>query len=138
MKNILIPIGPYTDPSPLLELRDLIKGFEDSNITLLGVLTVPFVTPLEESGLKDTEPYKRIRDKVLEAEEFLRNMNKNIRSRIVVARSVPEAIVEVALSEEYDLIILIKRARPPKLLHRSVSQAVISKMPRPILILTME
>lgn len=136
--KILIPVGEYTDPVPLLRLTDIIKNFKSSEIILFGVVAIPFTTSLEQEEIRDTEPYKRVKNKLEEVREFFKSINLNVRCKIVLSRDVPEAIVEESISEEYDLIVLIKRMKPSRFIRKSVSQAVLSKMSRPILILTMD
>ncbi len=138
VRRILIPVGEYTDPTPLIKLLDIIKNIELSDITLFGVVTIPFTTSLEQEEIKDTEPYKKIRSKLDEVREFFRSINITVKYKIVLSRDVPEAIIEESLSEEYDLIVLIKRLKPPRFIKKSISQAILSKIPRPLLILTMD
>ncbi len=138
MKRILIPVGEYTDPAPLIKLTEIIKNLESMEIVLFGVVSIPFTTSLEQEEIKNTEPYIRIRDKLEEVSQFFKSLGLSPKTRIVVSRDVPEAIIEEALSEEYDLIVLIKRLKPPRFVRRSVSQAILSKIPSPLLILTMD
>ena len=138
MKRILIPIGEYTDPTPLLKLIEIINGIKSADITLFGVVTIPFTTSLEQEEIRETKPYKTIKGKLKDAEDFFRSIGINVRSRIVVSRDIAEAIIEESLSEEYDLIVLVKRLKPSRFIRKSVSHAVLSKIPRPMLILTME
>lgn len=138
MKKILIPIGEYTDPIPLLRLIDVIRGFESADITLFGVVTIPFTTSLEQEEIKETEPYKRIKSKLDEVKNFFKSMNIAVKYRIALSRDVSEAIIEESLSEEYDLIVLVKRLKPPRFIRKSVSQTILSKITRPLLILTMD
>jgi nucleotide-binding universal stress UspA family protein len=138
MKKILIPIGEYTDPTPLYQLPEIIRDFEDCEIVLFSVVTVPFTTSLDQEEIVDTEPYLRIRNKLSEVIEMFRNIGIEPVSKIVSSRNVPEAILEESITGEYDLIVLIKRMRHPKFISRSVSQAILSKIPRPLLILTMD
>ncbi len=136
--KILIPIGEYTDPTPLLRLVDIIKGFESADITLFGVVTIPFTTSLEQEEIKETDRYKRIKSKLEDVRNFFKSINISVRHRIVLSRDIPEAIIEESLSEEYDLIVLVKRLKPSRFIRKSVSQAILSKIPRPLLILTMD
>ena len=138
MKRILIPVGEYTDPAPLIKLTEIIRDLELIEIVLFGVVSIPFTTSLEQEEIKNTEPYIRIRDKLEEVSQFFKSLGLNPKTRIVVSRDVPEAIIEEALSGEYDLIVLIKRLKPPRFVRRSVSQAILSKIPSPLLILTMD
>lgn len=137
VKKILIPVGEYTDPTPLLRLVDMIKGFKSADITLFGVVTVPFTTSLEQEEIKETDRYKRIKIKLDDVRNFFKSINISVRYRIVLSRDIPEAIIEESLTEEYDLIVLVKRLKPSRFIRKSVSQAVLSKIPRPLLILTM-
>ena len=137
VKKILIPVGEYTDPTPLLRLVDMIKGFKSADITLFGVVTVPFTTSLEQEEIKETDRYKRIKSKLDDVRNFFKSINISVRYRIVLSRDIPEAIIEESLTEEYDLIVLVKRLKPSRFIRKSVSQAVLSKIPRPLLILTM-
>ncbi len=138
MKRILVPVGEYTEPTPLIKLTEIIKDLESAEIMLFGVVPIPFTTSLEQEEIKNTEPYIRIREKLDEVREFFMSLGLEPKTRIVVSRDVPEAIIEEATSEEYDLIVLIKRLKPPRFVKRSVSQAILSKIPSPLLILTMD
>lgn len=138
VKRILIPVGEYTDPTPLIKLVDIIQDLDKTEIILFGVVSIPFVTSIEQDEIRDTEPYKRIRDKLEEVKVFFNNIGLDPMTKLVISRDVPEAIIEESVSGEYDLIILIKRIKPPRFLGRSVSQSILSRLPKPLLILTME
>lgn len=138
MKRILIPVGEYTDPAPLIKLTDIIRDLHMLEIILFGVVSIPFATSLEQEEIRNTEPYLRIERKLKEVREFFRSLGVDAKIRIVLSRDVSDAIIEESLSEDYDLIILIKRRKLPRFVRKSISQAILSKIPRPLLILTMD
>lgn len=88
--------------------------------------------------MRDTEKYKRVRDKLEKAEKIFRDLGLRTTSRIDFGRDIIESIVEEASSEPYDLIVLVKRRKQPRFLGRSVSRALVARVTKPILILSME
>lgn len=138
LRRILIPIGGYTDPTPLLQLPDIIKDVSSVELILFGVVTVPFTTSLEQKDIVETEPYIRIKNKLEEVRGLLSNIGLSATVKLVISRNIPESIIEESISGEYDLIVLIKRMKPSRIIRRSVSQSILSRIPRPLLILTMD
>ena len=139
VKNILIPIGPYTDAEPLLQVVDIVKDVIDSSITLLGVITMPVVTSINEDEVKELKQYQELSNHLEYVEKVLVDFGvKNIYKKIIVSRDVPTAIVEEVSSGDYDLLVLAKRRKPPLVVRRSVSKSVIPKVYIPVLVLTMD
>ncbi len=136
--KILLPIGPYTSITPILDLDKYICDFKHSEITIFSVIEIPFVTSLEQDEIKRLDIYTLIKSRIDEVVKILDDMGVSSKVKIVYSRSVDEAIVEEALSGQYDLIVLIKRRKPPRILGKSISRSVLSKIPVPLLILTMD
>jgi nucleotide-binding universal stress UspA family protein len=139
IKNVLVPIGLDTDITIYYAVKDLVNSSKTTLFTLYSVIEIPFATTLEaESELRDTEKYKRVRDKLEKAEKIFRDLGLRTTSRIDFGRDIIESIVEEASSEPYDLIVLVKRRKQPRFLGRSVSRALVARVTKPILILSME
>lgn len=139
VKNILIPIGPYTDAEPLLRVVDLVRGILDASITLLGVITMPVVTSINEDEVKGLKQYQELSSHLNYVEKLFMDFGlENIYKKIIVSRDVSAAIVEEVSSGDYDLLVLAKRRKPPLVVRRSVSKSVIPKVYIPVLVLTMD
>lgn len=139
VKNILIPIGLYTDAKSLLQVVDIVRDITDVSITLLGVITMPVVTSINEDEVKELKQYQELSSHLESVERVFIDFGlKNIYKKIIVSRDVSTAIVEEVFSGDYDLLVLAKRRRPPLVVRRSVSKSVIPKVYIPILVLTMD
>lgn len=139
VRSILIPIGPYTEAEPLLQVVDLVKGVWEAEITLLGVITMPVVTSINEEEITHLKQYQELNDHLWHVEKLFSDMGlKNVYRKIIVSRDVPSAIIEEVSTGEYDLLVLAKRRKPPLMVRRSVSKSVIPKVSIPVLVLTMD
>jgi len=139
VKSILIPIGPYTDAEPLLQVVDLVKNVWEAEITLLGIITMPVVTSINEEEVKDLKQYQELDDHLSYVEKLFSDIGlRNVYRKIIVSRDVPSAIIEEVATGGYDLLVLAKRRKPPLVVRRSVSKSVIPKVSIPVLVLTMD
>lgn len=139
VKNVLIPIGPYTDAEALLRILDIVDGISDAEITLLGVVTIPVVTSINEDEIRDLKKYEDIDKHLYSVQRLFNDVGlEKVNRKIVVSRDVAEAIIEEASTNIYDLLILVKRRKAPLVVRRSISRAVIPKVFIPVLVLTMD
>ena len=139
VRNILIPVGPYTEPDPLLRIIDLVSGISGAMITLLGVITIPAVTAINEDEVKELKQYQELSSHLDYVERMFVDMGlRNVKKKIIVSRDVPTAIIEEVAAGDYDLLVLAKRRKPPLVVRRSVSKSVIPKVFIPVLVLTMD
>ncbi len=139
VRNILIPVGPYTEPDPLLKIIDLVSGISGAIITLLGVITMPAVTAINEDEVRELKQYQELSSHLDYVERLFVDVGlRNVKKKIIVSRDVPTAIIEEVAAGDYDLLVLAKRRKPPLVVRRSVSKSVIPKVSIPVLVLTMD
>jgi len=135
----LVPIGLKTDLSTYYQIKDLLKVRGGDKFTLLYVIEVPASTTLEAlNELKTTDAYKNAVKKLDEAKKVFLSLSLPFEIRIEFGRDIAETIADIALNEDYDMIILVKRRKIPKFLGRSISKSLIGRVSTPILILSME
>jgi len=138
VKRILIPIGLYTKPFPYTFLKEIFREPGKVEIVLFTVITLPPTTSLEQNDvvkLPIVEDHKR---KLDEVSSFFREMGFEVIEKLVFARDVVEAILNEVLENPYDLLVLVKRKNLPRFIGRSISRALLPKVHKPILILTMD
>jgi|GEM_PF-577263 len=125
--KILIPIAASADRRLMTRALYALSAFKDPEIVLFHVVEMPSRTvPIEVISHKEEI---ELADEILSpTAEWLEKEGYSVRKKIVVARSVAEAIVAEANAEDYTFALMTKR-RPKKgiggLLHRSVSEQVI-------------
>lgn len=124
--KILIPIAASADRQLMTRALYALSAFKDPEIVLFHVVEMPSRTvPIEVISHKEEIA---LADEVLSpTAKWLEKEGYSVRKKIVVARSVAEAIVTEANAEDYTFVIMTKR-RPKKgiggLFHRSVSEQV--------------
>jgi len=124
--KILIPIAASADRQLMTRALYALSAFKDPEIVLFHVVEMPSRTvPIEVISHKEEIA---LADEVLSpTAKWLEKEGYSVRKKIVVARSVAEAIVAEANAEDYTFVIMTKR-RPQKgiggLFHRSVSEQV--------------
>lgn len=124
--KILIPIAASADRQLMTRALYALSAFKDPEIVLFHVVEMPSRTvPIEVTSHKAEIA---LADEVLSpTAKWLEKEGYSVRKKIVVARSVAEAIVTEANAEDYTFVIMTKR-RPKKgiggLFHRSVSEQV--------------
>lgn len=136
--RILIPVGLYTKTLQYKFLKNLFKDPKEIDITLFTVVTLPMTTSLEQEEVVDLPIVEEYKKKLEEVSTLLQGMGFRVIERLVFARDVVDAILNEALDNPYDMIILVKRRKLPRFIGRSVSQSLLPKIYKPILILTME
>ena len=138
-KNVLVPIGLDTDITPYYAVKDIIKASKNTVFTLYNVIEVPFATTLEaESEIMETERYIKVKEKLGKAYKLFTDLGLTATYKIDFGRDIIESIVEEAVEGPYDLIILVKHRKQPRFLGKSISRALVARVTKPILILSME
>ncbi len=137
MMRLLIPVGLYTSPYPYLHLPKIV-GPQEVEATVFTAIPIPQVTSLDHVREEELEIIKKYQGKLREIGDVLRDLGYTVAEKIVFARDVAEAIYEESIETPYDLIVLVKRKKPPRFLGRSVSRSLIHRVDKPLLILTME
>lgn len=139
IRNVLVPIGIDTDITPYYNVKDMLKPSKNTLFTLYSVIEVPFATTLEaESEIRETERYIRVREKLERAYKLFTDLGLRAIYKIDFGRDIIDSIVQEAIAGPYDLIILVKHRKQPRFLGRSISRALVARVTKPILILSME
>ncbi len=136
--KILIPVGLYTKTLQYKFLENLFKDPKEVDITLFTVVTLPITTSLEQEEIVDLPVVEEHKKKLEEVSTLLQGIGFRVIEKLAFARDIVEAIINEALENPYDMIILVKRRNLPRFIGRSVSRSLLPKIHKPILILTME
>jgi len=136
--KILIPVGLYTKTLQYKFLEQLFKNPKEVDITLFTVVTLPITTSLEQDEIVDLPMVEEHKKKLEEISTLLQGIGFRVIEKLAFARDIVEAIINEALENPYDMIILVKRRNLPRFIGRSVSRSLLPKIHKPILILTME
>jgi nucleotide-binding universal stress UspA family protein len=125
--SILIPVGDIVSKQLINQALHILSAFKNALVVLLRVVEVP-----SRTAILETEPYQ---DDIRRAEQRLTNLAKwltdqglNVRVKVVVARSIPEGIIEEADTGDYLLVFLMKRRALQglqRILKRSVTERVV-------------
>ncbi len=133
----LVPVGLYTSPYPYRRLPKIL-GDKLVEIVVFTAIPIPQPTSLDHIGDADLEIVRRYQAKQKEISDLLKSFGYTVIEKIVFARDVAEAIYLELREHKYDIVILVKRKRPPRFMGRSVSRNLLHKVDKPLLILTME
>jgi len=136
--RLLIPIGLYTKPFQYKFLNEIFRDPHNVEVVLFTVITLPQATSLEQKDIFDLPIVEEHRKKVNEIGMLFEEMGFKVIEKIVFARDVVDAILNEAIENPYDMIILVKRKNIPRFIGRSVSRSLLPKVHKPILILTMD
>ena len=136
--KVLIPVGLYTKTLQYKFLGNLFKNPKEVDITLFTVVTLPITTSLEQEEVIELPVVEEHKKKLEEVSTLLQGIGFRVVEKIAFARDIVEAIINEALENPYDMIILVKRRNLPRFIGRSVSRSLLPKINKPILILTME
>jgi nucleotide-binding universal stress UspA family protein len=125
--KILIPIASYIDRERLAKVLHALSVFQNPLIVLLHVIEVPSRTvPLEPFGQE--REIALAHSRLSQTSLWLKEQGYESKTKVVIARSIPEGIVTEANLEGYSAVILMKRRTISiwdRLRHRSVSERVI-------------
>ena len=136
--RLLIPVGLYTKPFQYKFLKEIFEEPENIEIVLFTVITLPQVTSLEQKDIFDLPIVDEYRNKVNEIGMLFKELGFKVIEKIVFARDIVEAILNEAIENPYDMIVLVKRKSLPRFIGKSVSRSLLPKIHKPILILTMD
>ncbi len=125
--KLLIPLGKLVDRFKIIEFMGATGVIRNPQIVLLHVVEAPSrTTPL------DPEAYRHeldaAEDRLRPIVEWLNQQKLEASSKVVVARSIAEAIVTEANSGGYRFVFLMKRKMPRgwrKFFQKSVTERVI-------------
>jgi len=126
--NILIPVGDIVSKQLINQALHILSAFKNALVVLFRVVEVP-----SRTAILEPEPYQ---DDIRRAEHRLTNLAKwltdqglNVRVKVVVARSIPEGIIDEAERGDYLLVFLMKR-RITKGWRRIISRSVTERVVR--------
>jgi nucleotide-binding universal stress UspA family protein len=133
--KILIPLGPELDKPKMISALDALSSFKEPLLVLFHVIelpsrTVPLDQAIQESDFKETEEKH-----VLQVAKWLREQGYNVQTKVAVARSVADGVIEEANNGEYNAVLLLKRRLKQGFLrrHKSVSEKVSRYVECPVI-----
>jgi len=133
--KILVPLGPELDKPKMISALGILSSFKQPLIVLLHVIelpsrTVPLDQAIQESEFKETEEKH-----VLQVAKWLREQGYNVQTKVAVARSVADGVIEEATNGDYSAVLLLKRRLKKGFLkrHKSVSEKVSRYVECPVI-----
>ncbi|WEU40089.1 MAG: universal stress protein [Candidatus Odinarchaeum yellowstonii] len=127
--KVLLPVSVKVNRELLLRSFEILKGLKNLDLIVFHVLELPVTASLDIS--EHNQKVQELNQQLEPTIKWIEEQSFKIKSKIVVARHVSEAIVEEANSGNYDLVVLLKR-EPPKgvrrLFYRSHTDYVTGKL----------
>jgi len=134
--RILMPIAATADQTDMLKALLLLMRFQTPRITLFHVIEAPVEVPLDADS-KDEIVERAKKDKTKPIAERLISNGYQVETKIAVARSTADAIIEEAHSCEYTFVFIMKRRKrkgAKRLMSESVTDKVIRTVECPVVI----
>ncbi len=125
-----MPLAGTVDQADMLKALLLLMTFETPRITLFHVVEAPVVMPLDADSMDEIVERAK-NEKVKPIAEWLTTNGYRVETKIAVARSTADAIIEEAQSCDYTFVFIMKR-RKRKGAKRLMSESVTDKVIRTV------
>jgi nucleotide-binding universal stress UspA family protein len=124
--RILIPLGPALDKPKIVAALQALSSFKNPLLILFHVIELPSRTTPLEPAYYENEFREAEKTYLLNAARWLRDQGYHVQTKVAVARSVIDGIIEEANNGEYVAVLLLKRRAKKGLLrrHKSISEKV--------------
>jgi nucleotide-binding universal stress UspA family protein len=126
INKILIPLGPALDKPKMVAALQALSSFRDPLIVLFHVIELPSRTAPIDSAYYESEFKEAEKTYLLQVARWLLDQGYHVQTKVAVARSVEDGIIEEANAGEYAAVLLLKRRAKKGFLrrHKSVSEKV--------------